>query len=165
MLLSKAAVAPWRCSESGPEPFDPPLPLSRLLTIYFRQGGHGAIVILTGLFDESERLDGGEPVCVGGYLFKASGYKQFRRSWKRYVLRFRNRRFTHFHMTDLCAGHGEYEGLTISDRVEILDQAVRSGPRNLDSGLSEIPIVFQAAVPKLVASKYTTSGVRRPSEL
>ena len=41
----------------------------------------------------------------------------------------------------------------------------RSGPRNLDSGLSEISIVFQAAVPKLVASKYTTSGVRRPSEL
>ena len=37
--------------------------------------------------------------------------------------------------------------------------------RNLDSGLSEISIVFQAAVPKLVASKYTTSGVRRPSEL
>ena len=30
---------------------------------------------------------------------------------------------------------------------------VRSGPRNLDSGLSEISIVFQAAVPKLVASK------------
>ena len=41
----------------------------------------------------------------------------------------------------------------------------RSGPRNLDSGLSEISIVFQAAVPKLVASKYTTSGVRRPSAL
>ena len=41
----------------------------------------------------------------------------------------------------------------------------RSGPRNLDSGLSEISIVFQAAVPKLVASKYTTSGVGRPSEL
>ena len=44
-------------------------------------------------------------------------------------------------------------------------KAERSGPRNLDSGLSEISIVFQAAVPKLVASKYTTSGVRRPSEL
>ncbi len=42
---------------------------------------------------------------------------------------------------------------------------IRSGPRNLDSGLSEIFIVFQAAVPKLVASKYTTSGVRRPSAL
>ncbi len=30
--------------------------------------------------------------------------------------------------------------------------SARSGPRNLDSGLSEISIVFQAAV-KLVASK------------
>ena len=41
----------------------------------------------------------------------------------------------------------------------------RSGPRNLDRGLSEISIVFQAAVPKPVAPKYTTSGVRRPSAL
>ena len=46
-----------------------------------------------------------------------------------------------------------------------LEERLRSGPRNLDSGLSEIFIVFQAAVPKLVASKYTTSGVRRPSAL
>ena len=36
----------------------------------------------------------------------------------------------------------------------------RSGPRKLDSGLSEISIVFQAAVPRPVAPKYTTSGVR-----
>ena len=43
--------------------------------------------------------------------------------------------------------------------------AARSGPRNLDSGLSGISIVFQAAVPKPVVPKYTTSGVRRPSEL
>ena len=43
--------------------------------------------------------------------------------------------------------------------------AQRSGPRKLDSGLSEISIVFQAAVPRPVAPKYTTSGVRRPSEL
>ena len=42
---------------------------------------------------------------------------------------------------------------------------IRSGPRNLDSGLSEISIVFQAAVPKPVVPKYTISGVRRPSEL
>ena len=34
----------------------------------------------------------------------------------------------------------------------------RSGPRNLDSGLSEISIVFQAAVPKPVVPKHTTSG-------
>ena len=49
--------------------------------------------------------------------------------------------------------------------VKARTSAMRSGPRNLDSGLSEIFIVFQAAVPKLVASKYTTSGVRRPSAL
>ena len=49
--------------------------------------------------------------------------------------------------------------------VNARTSAMRSGPRNLDSGLSEIFIVFQAAVPKLVASKYTTSGVRRPSAL
>ena len=42
---------------------------------------------------------------------------------------------------------------------------LRSGPRNLDSGLSGISIVFQAAVPKPVVPKHTTSGVRRPSEL
>ena len=42
---------------------------------------------------------------------------------------------------------------------------VRSGPRNLDSGLSEIFIVVQAAVPTPVAPKYTTSGVCRPSAL
>ena len=46
-----------------------------------------------------------------------------------------------------------------------LNAAGRSGPRNLDSGLSEISIVFQAAVPKPVVPKYTTSGVRRPREL
>ena len=62
------------------------------------------------------------------------------------------------------------KGISTGDFSEALQallgpDARRSGPRNLDSGLSEIPIVFQAAVPKLVASKYTTSGVRRPSEL
>ena len=43
--------------------------------------------------------------------------------------------------------------------------ALRGGPRNLDSGLSDSSIVFQAAVPKPVVPKYTTSGVRRPREL
>ena len=56
---------------------------------------------------------------------------------------------------DLKLAHG-----TRTVRVEY-----RSGPRNLDSGLSGISIVFQAAVPKPVVPKYTTSGVRRPSEL
>ena len=63
-------------------------------------------------------------------------------------------------MTEHQTLHVEPHGLGDMSR-----HYIRSGPRNLDSGLSEIPIVFQAAVPKLVASKYTTSGVRRPSEL
>ena len=66
------------------------------------------------------------------------------------------------------AGHKVYpyllKGLSI-ERPNQVWASDRSGPGNLDSGLSEISIVFQAAVPKLVASKYTTSGVRRPSEL
>ena len=53
----------------------------------------------------------------------------------------------------------------LSDSRQGLNTQFRSGPRNLDSGLSEISIVSQAAVPKPVAPKYTTSGVRRPSEL
>ncbi len=41
----------------------------------------------------------------------------------------------------------------------------RSGPRILDSGLSEISIAFQAAAPKVSELKYTASGVRRPRAL
>ena len=59
--------------------------------------------------------------------------------------------------------HGDF-GVFDFDSTSVVTNN-RSGPRNLDSGLSEISIVFQAAVPKPVAPKYTTSGVRRPSEL
>ena len=53
----------------------------------------------------------------------------------------------------------------VGGELELESLDLRSGPRNLDRGLSEISIVFQAAVPKPVAPKYTTSGVRRPSAL
>ena len=43
--------------------------------------------------------------------------------------------------------------------------AARSGPRNLDSGLSEIFIVFQAAVPEAGCVEVHHIGVRRPSAL
>ena len=57
------------------------------------------------------------------------------------------------------------EDSTLELTPALVGPSVRSGPRNLDSGLSGISIVFQAAVPKPVVPKYTTSGVRRPSEL
>ena len=53
------------------------------------------------------------------------------------------------------ASHAQSQGTTFTGNS-------RSGPRNLDSGFSESSIVFQAAVPKPVVPKYTTSGVRRP---
>ena len=74
-----------------------------------------------------------------------------------------------------CPGPGQFRVIEVVGNAGIDNAAdrcsetaypyPRSGPRNLDSGLSEISIVFQAAVPKPVVPKYTTSGVRRPSEL
>lgn len=81
-------------------------------------------MVLGGYFDESIRPDGHEPICVGGFLFKQAAYSRFSRQWRRTVLRVGNRRLAHFHMTDLCAGQGEYKGLTIAERVSILERAV-----------------------------------------
>ena len=48
--------------------------------------------------------------------------------------------------------------------IEALDEGVlRSGPRIVDSVLSEISTGFQAAVFTATCSKYTASGVRRSS--
>lgn len=82
--------------------------------------------VVAAYFDESERADGNEPICVGGFLFKPSGYKKFRRYWQSHVLRFKGRQLEHFHMTDLVAGHAEYDGLAISDRLEILNHAINA---------------------------------------
>ena len=44
-------------------------------------------------------------------------------------------------------------------------RTVRNGPRNLDSALSEIFVWIQATCSQIAESKYTASGVRRPSAL
>jgi hypothetical protein len=95
----------------------------------FPDGG-GALVLVTGYFDESERDDAGSPICVAGFLFKPSGYKAFRRYWASNVLRYRGRRVEPFHMTDLCSGKGVYRDLSISARVEILNHAVHAISKN-----------------------------------
>ena len=71
------------------------------------------------------------------------------------------------HVTSPKGGRLRYVPLTVrlAAALRMRRHLLRSGPRNPDSGLSEISIVFQAAVPKPVAPKHTTSGVRRPSEL
>jgi hypothetical protein len=82
-------------------------------------------MVLTAYFDESIRQDGDEPICVGGYLFKSKSYERFCDRWRRSVLKLTYRdRLRHFHMTDLCAGRGEYSRLSIAARVGVLDRAV-----------------------------------------
>lgn len=76
-------------------------------------------------FDESIREDGDAPICVGGFIFKASDYRRFSERWRREVLRLPDRRtLRHFHTTDLFAGRGVYAGVTIDQRVQILRNAV-----------------------------------------
>ncbi len=82
----------------------------------------GAVLILSGYFDESERNDGGKPICVAGFLFKEAGYKKFRHKWHRDVLL--DGSLPNFHMTDLCAGQGVYRGMSIPTRQVILNGAV-----------------------------------------
>ena len=68
------------------------------------------------------------------------------------------------HRVGHAHGPKAHDGTITTEAPDVM-WGTRSGPRNLDSGLSGISIVFQAAVPKPVVPKYTTSGVRRPSEL
>jgi hypothetical protein len=83
----------------------------------------GLLMFLGAYFDESERDDAQEPICVAGYVFKPSGYEKFRKRW-RYATRIGAKRYEPFHMTDLVGGHGIYKGLSIPERVGLLDHAV-----------------------------------------
>lgn len=105
---------------------------------------------LNGYFDESERRDKPEQICVGGYLFKPTAYRQFCRQWRRDVLMFEGRAFSAFHATDLVAGRGEYDGLSIPDRVQILDRAVDAITTRMYAGVGVHFYVneFIAAAPK-----------------
>jgi hypothetical protein len=94
-------------------------------------------VVLTAYFDESIRQEGDEPICVGGYVFKSKGYERFCDRWRRSVLRLTNRtRLPHFHMTDLCAGRGEYSSLSIDERIGILDRAVGTIVQHAHKGVA-----------------------------
>ena len=59
------------------------------------------------------------------------------------------------------ANMGVPEAYSVEQAKQIFD--VRSGPRIVDSVLSEISTGFQAAVFTVTCSKYTASGVRRSS--
>lgn len=82
------------------------------------------MLVLSAYFDESEQLVGDDPFCLGGYLFKVGGYNDFVSYWRRHVLKHRGRVYSPFHTTDLISGQKVYEGLSIPDRLEILDRAI-----------------------------------------
>jgi hypothetical protein len=99
--------------------------LDDLFPFVFASVRSGAIMVIGAYFDESVREDGNASLCVGGYLFKPAQYARFRQRWHREVLRLPNRkRLRHFHMTDLCAGRGVYEGMAIEERIGVLNRAV-----------------------------------------
>ena len=105
---------------------------------FISNGNARLIMVLSAYFDESERPESDAPICVGGFLFKVDGYLKFRRKWKRDVLR--DGAVGAFHMTDLCAGQGTYVGMTIADRVAILDGAVDAIRKHSYAGLGvQIP--------------------------
>jgi hypothetical protein len=116
---------------------------------------------IAAYFDESERDDAGAPICVGGYLFKETGYKKFRRKWRRDVLK--DGALEPFHMTDLCAGRGCYEGMSIPARVGILDGAVDAIGKHTYAGIGihfnrdEFVKVAPPEWPDLRGSIYTSA--------
>ena len=120
-------------------------------------------MVLGGYFDESERQENDEPICVGGFFFKPAAYVKFRRDWHRTVLRYKQRRFTHFHTTDLCAGQREYKGLEIADRVVIMNRAVDAIDKHSYAMLAvqfdkaEFERVAPATWPLLHGSIYTAA--------
>ena len=78
---------------------------------------------LRGFFDESDRQDGTEPICVAGFIFRPGAYARFASDWRRFLKGARFGGLSHFHMTDLYAGKRAYEGLG-DRRAEIFGRAV-----------------------------------------
>lgn len=92
---------------------------------FFVNGQDALIMTYGSYFDESERLVAGDPLCVAGFTFKDTDYKQFCRAWKPFLRNALNGRgIAAMHMTDLVQGHGAFEGIDIPTRVKCLEQAV-----------------------------------------
>ena len=98
--------------------------------------GKGVVAVFSAYFDESDRRDGNQPIVIGGLIFTPRQYNRFRTYWQSNVLRYRGRKFSAFHMTDLVSGRQEYEGLAIPDRIVILNHAVTAVERNATGGIA-----------------------------
>ena len=103
-------------------------------------------MVLGGYFDESERVKGLDPFTVAGYVFKPNAYKQFARRWKGLCSR---TRVPIFHTTDLFAGEGGYEHLSMHERATVFSEAVDIINKHMTVGIgfSLHQKEFEAAAP------------------
>ena len=92
-------------------------------------------MILSAYFDESERFEPSEPFAVAGYVFKPAGYKHFVRKWAR-MLASGPTETPFFHMTELYAGRGLYQGWSVEQRAAILARAVDAVRKHTYCGIS-----------------------------
>jgi hypothetical protein len=75
-------------------------------------------------FDESERLEFGDPCCVAGFIFKDKSYVWFAKRWKRILTGARPGGIEAMHLKDLVAGKREFHGLPIAQRQRVLGECV-----------------------------------------
>ena len=109
--------------------------LLEILDMIVGDSGPGLVMTLKGYFDESERLQGSEPLSLAGYIFKPKGYGHFVQKWGR-MLRCGPRPTTHFHMTTLYARTEQYKGWSVEERAEVLRQAVDAVRKHTYCGIS-----------------------------
>ncbi len=115
-------------------------------------------------FDESERLEAGEPLCVAGFVFKDVKYKQFCRRWARLLAEPfpGGRSIAAMHMKDLVPGKKAFTGVSIANRKECLRRAAEiiSDHALLATGALVDQKEFEALAgsdwPERFGSSYTT---------
>jgi hypothetical protein len=113
------------------------------------------VMVLAAYFDESAQNIPPEPISVAGFLFKPRGYRHFCRKWHR-VLSAGPMPTTCFHMTELYAGRGRYEGWSAGQRAHVLSLAVDAVRKHTYGGVSVVfsQSAFETAAPPDWALKY-----------
>ena len=66
-------------------------------------------VTLAAYLDESERPIAGEPLAVGGFVFRPHAYREFERKWRKMLRTAPGGALPFLHMKDLYAGKKQFE--------------------------------------------------------
>lgn len=95
-------------------------------------GGSGWIMTLSAesfafgaYFDESERFTETDPLCVAGFTFTDTAYKEFCKAWSEMLATaIPGRPIPFMHLFSLMSHKKHFDGLDIPTRVKCLDRAV-----------------------------------------